>query len=112
MHDCIKYRLNPDGTVPSFLCLHPDGVGGAFGVASPGTTRHDDTVFVGFLEPGMTGNFEVVPTQKALQDYLAEIGAYWVIQDDPAGIEPAKPFDPATAAKWVWDRKVALDAKE
>ena len=112
MHDCIKYRLNPNGTVPSFLCLHPDGVGGAFGVASPGTTRHDDTVFVGLLEPGMTGDFEVVSTQQALQDYLATVGANWTVQDDPADPESVKPFDPAAAAKWVWDRKVALDAQE
>jgi len=112
MHDCIKYRLNPNGTVPSFLCLHPDGVGGAFGVASPGTTRHDDTVFVGLLEPGMTGDFEVVPTQQALQDYLAVVGANWTVQDDPADPESVKPFDPAAAAQWVWDRKTALDAKE
>jgi hypothetical protein len=111
MHDCIKYRLNPNGTVPSFLCLHPDGVGGAFGVASPGTTRHDDTVFVGLLEPGMTGDFEVVPTQQALQDYLAAVGTNWTVQDDPADPESVKPFDPAAAAQWVWDRKTALDAK-
>lgn len=112
MHDCIKYRLNPNGTVPSFLCLHPEGVGGVFGVASPGTTQHDDTVFVGLLEPGMTGNFEVVPTQQALQDYLAVIGAGWtelIDPNDPTG--PTKPFDPVAAAQWVWDRKVALDAQ-
>lgn len=113
MHECIKYRLNPNGTVPSFLCLHPEGVGGAFGVASPGTTQHDDTVFVGLADPGATGNFEVVPTQQALQDYLAVVGAGWtepVDPNDPAG--PTKPFDPVAAAQWVWDRKTALDAAE
>lgn len=42
-HHCIKYRLNSDGTVPDLLCLHPDGVGGVYGAATPGgTTRHDD----------------------------------------------------------------------
>jgi hypothetical protein len=113
MHECIKYRLNPNGTVPSFLCLHPEGVGGAFGVASPGTTVHDDTVFVGLANPGATGNFEVVPTQADLQAYLASVGANWtepVDPNDPTG--PTKPFDPVAAAQWVWDRKVALDAQE
>ena len=112
-HACIKYRLTPDGKVPSFLCLDPDGVGGAFGVASPGTTQHDDTVFVGLADPGATGNFEVVPTQQSLQDYLAVVGANWtepVDPNDPAG--PTKPFDPVAAAQWVWDRKTALDAQE
>lgn len=112
MHDCIKYRLNPNGTVPSFLCLHPEGVGGAFGVASPGTTQHDDTVFVGLADPGATGNFEVVPTQQELQDYLAVIGANWTVQDDPSDPNSVKPFDPVAAAQWVWDRKTALDAAE
>jgi hypothetical protein len=110
MHDCIKYRLNPDGSVPAFLCLDPNGVGGAFGVASPGTTRHDDTVFVGLANPGATGDFEVVPTQQALQDYLAAVGAGWMVQDDPADPNSAKPFDPVAAAQSVWDRKTALDA--
>ncbi len=112
MHDCIKYRLNPNGTVPSFLCLHPEGVGGAFGVASSGTTQHDDTVFVGLANPGATGNFEIVPTQQALQNYLAAIGVNWtepVNLNNAAG--PTKPFDPVAAAQWVWDRKTALDAE-
>lgn len=113
MHECIKYRLNPNGTVPSFLCLHPEGVGGAFGVASPGTTQHDDTVFVGLADPGATGNFEVVPTQQDLQDYLAVVGAGWTEPVDPNDLAgPTKPFDPVAAAQWVWDRKVALDAAE
>lgn len=112
-HACIKYRLTPDGKVPSFLCLHPEGVGGAFGTPSPGTTQHDDTVFVGLANPGATGNFEVVPTQQDLEAYLAVIGANWtepVDPNDPTG--PTKPFDPVAAAQWVWDRKVALDAQE
>jgi hypothetical protein len=111
MHDCIKYRLNPNGTVPSFLCLHPEGVGGAFGVASPGTTQHDDTVFIGLQEPGTSGNFEVVPTQADLEAYLAVIGANWTEPVDPNDLDgPTKPFDPVAAAQWVWDRKTALDA--
>lgn len=100
MHYCMKYRLNPDGTVPNFLCLHPEGVGGMYGVASPGETQHDDTIFVGLSESGMTGDFEIIPTQQELQNYLSVIGANW------------KDFDPAAQAQWVWDRKTALDAAE
>lgn len=100
MHYCMKYRLNPDGTVPSFLCLHPEGVGGVYGVFSPGTTQHDDTVFVGLSETNKTGNFEIIPTQQDLESYLVSISAGW------------KDFDPAAQAQWVWDRKTALDAAE
>ena len=111
IHNCIKYRLNPDGTVPSFLCLSPEGVGGVYGVASPGTTEHDDTVFIGLQEPGTSGSFEIVPTQNDLESYLAVVGANWtepVDWSDPDS--PTKPFDPVAAAQWVWGRKVALDA--
>ena len=112
MHNCIKYRLNPDGTVPSFLCLHPDGVGGVYGVVSGGTTQHDDTVFVGLQEPGTSGEFEVVPTQADLEAYLAVIGVNWTQPADPSAPDgPRKPFDPAEAAQWVWDKKLALDAE-
>ena len=111
IHNCIKYRLNPDGTVPSFLCLHPEGVGGAYGVASPGTTQHDDTVFVGLQEPDTSGSFEIVPTQNDLESYLAVVGADWTEPVDPNYPDgPTKPFDPVAAAAWVWGRKVALDA--
>ena len=112
MHQCIKYRLNPNGTVPSFLCLDPNGVGGMYGVFSPGTTAHNDTVFIGLANPGATGDFEIVPNQADLEAYLTVVGTDWVVQDDPTDPESAKPFDPAVAAQWVWDRKVALDAKE
>lgn len=111
IHNCIKYRLNPDGTVPSFLCLSPEGVGGVYGVASPGTTQHDDMVFVGLQEPGTSGTFEIVPTQNDLESYLAVVGADWTEPVDPYYPDgPTRPFDPVAAAQWVWDRKVALDA--
>ena len=29
-HRMMKYRLAADGTVPTFLCLHPESVGGVF----------------------------------------------------------------------------------
>lgn len=112
-HACIKYRLTPEGRVPSFLCLDPDGVGGAFGTPSEGSTQHNKILFIGLANPGAVGDFEVVPTQQDLENYLSVVGANWkILVDpiDPAG--PTTPFDPVVAAQWVWDRKIALDAKE
>jgi hypothetical protein len=83
-----------------------------YGVASPGTTQHDDTVFVGLQEPGTSGTFEIVPTQGDLESYLAVVGADWTEPVDPNYPDgPTRPFDPVAAAQWVWDRKVALDAQ-
>lgn len=110
-HHCIKYRLTAEGTVPSFLCLHPDGVGGVFVVADPNTPSPRDMVMIGLSENDDTGDAEVIATQADLEAYLAEVGASWT-QADPAqpnNPEATIPFNPATAAEWVWGRKIALD---
>ena len=111
-HQCIKYRLNADGTVPSCLCLHPDGVGGVFVVGDPSTPSPRDMVMIGISEDNDTGDAEVIATQADLQTYLATVGADWK-QPDPANPndpEATIPFDPAAAASWVWGRLNALNA--
>lgn len=108
-HYCIKYRLNADGTVPSLLCLHPEGVGGVYGVASPGTTQHDDTVFIGLSEDENYAPAELVATEADLVAYLTDISAGWT-QPDPANPDATVPFDPVAAARWVWSRLDALNA--
>ncbi len=108
-HHCIKYRLNADGTVPSLLCLHPEGVGGVYSVPSPGSTQHDDTVFIGLSEGDDYAPAELVPTEADLVAYLTTVGADWV-QPDPADPEATVPFDPVAAARWVWGRLEALNA--
>ena len=110
-HHCIKYRLNADGTIPSFLCLHPEGVGGVFVVGDSSQPSPRDMVMVGLSEDDNTGDAEVVATQADLQAYLANVGANWT-QPDPAKLnDPTAniPFDPAAAAAWVWGRKNALN---
>jgi hypothetical protein len=111
-HHCIKYRLTAEGTVPSFLCLHENGVGGVFVVADPATPSPRDMVMIGLSDTDDTGDAEVIPTQADLQAYLAAVGANWTQPDpaQPGNLEATIPFDPVAAAQWVWDRKVALDA--
>jgi hypothetical protein len=111
-HHCIKYRLTAEGTVPSFLCLHENGVGGVFVVADPATPSPRDMVMIGLSDTDDTGDAEVIPTQADLQAYLTAVGANWTQPDpaQPGNPEATIPFDPAAAAQWVWDRKVALDA--
>ena len=111
-HHCIKYRLTAEGTIPSFLCLHPEGVGGVFVVGDPNTPSPRDMVMIGLSENDDTGDAEVIPTQAELQTYLATVGANWTIPDpaQPNDPEATIPFDPVAAAQWVWTRKAALDA--
>ena len=111
-HHCIKYRLAADGTVPSFLCLHPEGVGGVFVVADPATPSPRDMVMVGLSEGDDVGDAEIVPTKADLLAYLTTVGANWT-QPDPANPgDPTAtiPFDPSAAADWAWGRLDALNA--
>ena len=111
-HHCIKYRLASDGTVPSFLCLHPDGVGGVFVVADPATPSPRDMVMIGLSEGDDVGDAEIVPTKADLLAYLTTVGAGRT-QPDPAqpnNPEATIPFDPSAAADWAWGRLDALNA--
>ena len=111
-HHCIKYRLAADGTVPSFLCLHPEGVGGVFVVADPATPSPRDMVMIGISEGDDVGDAEIVPTKADLLAYLTAVGAGWT-QPDPANPnDPTAtiPFDPSAATDWAWGRLDALNA--
>ena len=103
----IKYRLTAEGTVPDFLYLGEDGVGGVYGVADSSTTGPRDLVMIGITNDDATGDFEVVATQADLEAYLTTVGADWS-QSDPADLTASIPFDPAAAASWVWGRFTAL----
>lgn len=107
-HQCIKYRLNPNGTVPDCLYLGEDGVGGAYVVGDPFMPSPLDMVMIGISVKDPVGYFEVVPSQQALQDYLAQVGANWVTPGEKPD-DPPVPFDPAAAAAYVWGRLTALN---
>lgn len=111
-HQMMKYRLTAEGTIPDFLYLGQDGVGGVYGVADPSTPWPRDLVQVGITNDGATGDFEVIPTKADLLAYLTTVGANWA-QPDPA--QPGNPtatipFDPSAATDWAWSRLEALNA--
>lgn len=110
-HKCIKYRLTAEGTVPDFLCLHEDGVGGVYVVPDPLTPSPRDMVMIGFTEDGYeTGDFEVISTKADLQAYFTEVGKGWV-KPDQTDPNLTTPFDPVAEADWVWERLDALNAE-
>lgn len=111
-HRMMKYRLAADGTVPAFLCLHPEGVGGVFVVADPSTPSPRDMVMVGISETDDIGDAEAVATKADLLAYLTTVGENWTQPDpaQPGNSEATIPFDPAAATDWAWGRLDALNA--
>ena len=114
-HQVIKYRLTTEGTVPEFLCLDENGVGGVYGTYPTGADAQPsprDIVMVGISCDGATGDFEVVASQADLETYLASISAGWSDYPKPTEENPTatEPFDPAAEAAWVWGRLDALNA--
>jgi len=106
----MKYRLTAEGTIPDFLYLGEDGVGGVFGVIDPNATWPRDLVQIGITNDGATGDFEIIDTKEDLQAYLTEVGSNWT-QHNPesfGNISDSIPFDPVAATAWVWDRFTAL----
>ena len=110
-HHCIKYRLTAQGEIPSFLCLHPEGVGGRYPVADPATPSPRDTIMIGISETDDVGDAEVIATQADLEAYLQSVSSGWTLQDpaNPMDINARVPFDPAAAAQDVWQRLTALN---
>lgn len=108
-HKVIKYRLTAEGTIPSFLCLHPEGVGGVFVVADPATASPRDMVMVGISESDDTGDAEVVATQADLETYLTSISSGWTTPGETPDADPV-PFNPVASAAWVWNRLNALNS--
>jgi hypothetical protein len=108
-YQCIKYRLTAEGTIPDFLYLGEDGVGGVYVVTDPNTPSPRDNIMIGIAKDEASGDFEIVDSKEWLQTYLANVGAEWT-QTDPNNPMETVPFDPVAAATWVWDRLDALNA--
>ena len=112
LRQMMKYRLTAEGTIPDFLYLGEDGVGGVYGVADPSTPWPRDLVQVGITNNGATGDFEVIPTKADLLEYLTTISANWT-QSDPAQLNDMRatiPFDPSAATDWAWGRLDTLNS--
>ena len=111
-HQMMKYRLTAEGTIPDFLYLGEDGVGGVYGVADPSTPWPRDLVQVGITNKDATGDFEVIPTKADLLAYLTAIGSGWTQRDPANSSDPTAtiPFDPSAATDWAWGRLEALNA--
>ncbi len=112
-HQCIKYRLTPEGTIPDFVCTSPNSLSGLYGVDTQTHAYPQELLLVGISEKNAVGDFEVIPTRDALLAYLLNVGADWKVNDLNSGTLSSanrQPFDHSAASFYVWNRMTAMNA--
>jgi hypothetical protein len=113
-HQCIKYRLTAQGSVPDFICSHEESLSGMYAVDTETHQPPQELLLVGISEKDATGDFEVILTKEDLQSYLTVVGADWVTLDYASSITeeyPAKkPFNAVAATDFFWGKLDALNA--
>ena len=113
-HKVVKYRLEADGTIPTWLTFGvPQSTGGMYAVEDPDTASPQDWIMIGISASGSdTSDAITVFASKAdLQTYLAaEAEANGWTDPDPSDPDATVAFDAAAHAQRVWDDLDALNA--
>jgi len=106
-HKLVKYRLDADGTIPTWLKFGvSQSTGGMYPVADPYTASPQDWIMIGISADGadISGGIEEITSKEDLQSYLAA-------QAKANGWTDATvAFDAAAHAQRVWDDLDALNA--
>ena len=112
-HKVVKYRLESDGTIPTWLKFGvSQSTCGMCPVADSGTASPQDWIMIGISDDGadISGAVEEVTSKANLQTYLtAQASANSWKDLDAEGNEVA--FDAAAHAQRVWDDLDALNAQ-
>jgi len=115
-HKLVKYRLDADGTIPTWLKFGvPQSTGGMYPVADPYTASPQDWIMIGISADGadISGGIEEITHQSFLQKYLAaQASANSWTDPAPTDEDPdaTTAFDAAAHAQRVWDDLDALNA--
>lgn len=113
-HKVVKYRLEADGTIPTWLKFGvPQATGGMYAVADPSTASPQDWIMIGISDDGadISGAIEEVTSKADLQTYLAaEATSNSWTDPDPNDPDATVAFDAAAHAQRVWDDLDALNA--
>lgn len=92
-HPIIKYRLTPDGRIPSYLCKEPGAFAGMYGVNTnregfiPRWPSPMETQYLGMAcgpaDPdGCPACVEIVETKQDLEDYITGISTTWTVDTE------------------------------
>ena len=110
----MKYKLNADGTIPSFLNTSNDGVGGQWPNPIAGQSGPQDMWLVGISNDVAlpSGQAEAIASKADLKTYLDSYTSTWTQPDptQPGNFEAKVPFDQQAAADWAWARLETLNS--
>ena len=111
-HKVVKYRLESDGTIPTWLKFGvSQSTGGMYAVADPDTASPQDWIMIGISDDGadISDAIEEITSKADLQTYLStQATANSWVDFDSDGNEVT--FDAAAHAQRVWDDLDALNA--
>jgi len=115
-HKVVKYRLESDGTIPTWLKFGvSQTTSGMYPVFDSGTASPQDWIMIGISADGSDTSdaIEEVTSKENLQTYLtaqASAGS-WTDPDPTEGdLDATTAFDAAAHAQRVWDDLDALNA--
>lgn len=115
-HKLVKYRLEADGTIPTWLKFGvSQQTGGMYPVKDPDTPGPRDYIMIGISDDGadISDAIEEITSQADLQTYIAEMTELhnWVdlapTDEDP---DATVPRDAAAHAQRVWGDLTALNS--
>ena len=111
-HKVVKYRLEADGTIPTWLKFGvPQLTGGLYPVFDSGTASPRDYVMIGIAQDGADISSAVgeITSKNDLTTYLtsASNGNGW---KQIAGGGSEEDFVPATAATAIWNDLTTLNS--
>ena len=103
----VKYRLESNGTIPTWLKFGvPQGTGGMYAVFNSTTASPQDWIMIGIADDGadISGAIEEVTSKANLQTYLTNMASANSWTDvDPDDPDATVAFDAAAHAQRVWD---------
>ena len=107
----VKYRLEADGTIPTWLKFGvPQGTGGMYVVADPDTASPRDWIMIGIADDGadISNAVEHITSQSNLQTYLSTQASANSWTDVDANGDSIS-FNAATHAARVWNDLTTLN---
>jgi len=111
----MRYKLNADGTIPSFLYLGNDGLGGQWSNTIDAGISPQDMWLVGISDGSTlpTDQAEVINSKEDLVTYLNSYTLTWK-KPNPSQLENLDaqiPFNQQEAADFAWNKLEALNSQ-